>query len=645
MTVTTLPTPTETLLPEWATVYAVPSGEDPLPAVQALRRVLTPETILAADVETNALDIGDPDHRTRTLQFGAHDVAVVLHADDPAHVAVAKELLNGPWLLTAHNASFDIQRLVLLGIFDTVADGWARMFDTMLGARIIEPPSLQPAGIYDLKGQAESWFPDRAVSQTAKQGLERLFKHNKWLGLSRGWDACKPGRRGTRTDSPLFTPKEWAERNGWANVDTAALEFITYAAADVIDGARLAATLYPIVLATGITSMESEHRLARIACEMEFRGVRLDRAWAAHRLAKVEAARDEAAAELAALGVTEPSKDQAVAAAITAEGFSLPATKTGKVSTTEEALEAVAAAGSRIAEPLVRYRKNAKLASTYFGAYLRRPGDRIHCSISTMEAKTGRMSASKPSLQNVPRAGVRECFVADPGYVIVSADFSSVEMRAVAALSGDPRLRRLYLDGGCPYRMTAAVRYGESKAATRRDSVKTFCLGRMYGGGVETLSVNQGWTREEGDRIVSVFDETFPYIKRLRMQLQDQLGTGYPGWVNEAGRFQVCEWTSPHTVLNYRVQGLSRDLLAQALFRAEDAGLGQYFLLPIHDEILVQFPEDRAEELTKVLVAAMSTRLPVAADAPGRQDPTSVGLPDHLEIPAEAKILGKRWTK
>ena len=645
MTVTTLLAPTPTDLPDWATVYFVPSGEDPSPAIEALRRVLTPVTILAVDLETDGLDIGDPAHRTRTIQLGADDVAVILHADDPEHVAIAKEVLSGPWLITAHNASFDLQRLTLLGIFATIADGWARMVDTMLCARIIEPPSIQPKGIYDLKGQSESWFPDRAVSQTTKQALERLFKRSKWLGLAKGWDPYKPGRRGTQVDSPLYTPEGWAERNGWASVPTDAPEFIAYSASDVIDGARLAATLYPIVLATARVSVADEHRLARIACEMEYRGVRLDREWASARLAEVEADRDAAAAVLADLGVTEPSKDRVIAAAIAAEGYTLPATGTGAVSTTEEALEAVAAAGSRIAGPLIGYRKAAKLASTYFGAYLRKPGDRVHCSISTMAAVTGRMSASKPSLQNVPRAGVRECFVADPGYVIVSADFSSVEMRAVAALSGDPRLRRLYLDGGCPYRMTAAVRYGESEAEARRDSVKAFCLGRMYGGGVETLSVNQGWTREEGDRIVSVFDETFPYIKRLRMQLQDQLGTGYPGWVNEAGRFQVCEWTSPHTVLNYRVQGLSRDLLAQGLFRAEDAGLGQYFLLPIHDEILVQFPEDRAEELTKVLVAAMSTRLPVAADAPGRQDPTSVGLPDHVEIPAEAKILGQRWTK
>lgn len=644
-TLSTLPVPTPTNLPDWATVYAIPSGEDPQPAIEALRRVLTSTTILAVDVETDGLDIGDPAHRTRTIQLGADDVAVILHADDPEHVAVARELLNGPWLLTAHNASFDIQRLTLLGIFATIADGWAQMVDTMLLARIIEPPSIQPKGIYDLKGQSESWFPDRAVSQTAKQALERLFKSNKWLGLAKGWDPYKPGRRGTKNDSPLYTPEGWAERNGWANVPTDSPEFIAYSAADVIDGARLAATLYPIVLATARVSVADEHRLARIACEMEYRGVRLDREWASARLAEVEADRDDAAAVLADLGVTEPSKDRVIAAAIAAEGYTLPTTGAGAVSTTEEALESVAAAGSRIAEPLIRYRKAAKLASTYFGAYLRKPGDRVHCSISTMAAVTGRMSASKPNLQNVPREGVRECFLADPGFVIVSADFSSVEMRVAAALTGDPRLRRLYIEGGDPYWMIAVAAYGESATAANRNQVKSFVLGRMYGGGLKNLSANQGWTEAEGQRLITVLDETFPYIKRLRFQLQDRLGTGYPGWENEAGRFQVCEWTSPHTVLNYRIQGLARDLLAQALFRAEDAGLGEYFLLPIHDEILVQFPEDRVEELTQVLLEAMRAQLPVSVDAPGRRDPASAGLPDYVEIPAEAKVLGPRWTK
>lgn len=645
MNVMTLPTPTRTSLPDWATVYAVPPGEDPHPAIEALRRALTPATILAVDVETNALDIGDPAHRTRTIQLGTPELAVVLHAADPEHVAVVKEVLNGPWLLTAHNASFDIQRLTQLGIFETIADGWARMVDTMLLARIIEPPSIQPKGIYDLKGQAESWFPNHAVSQTAKHDLERLFKSNRWLGLAKGWDAYKPGRRGTRTDSPLYTPEGWAERNGWAHVPTDASEFIAYAAADVLDGARLAATLYPIVLATARTSVAVEHRLARIACQMEYRGVRLDREWASSRLTEVESERDVAAASLSELGVAEPSKDREVAAAITAEGYMLPVTATGAVCTTEEALESVAAAGSRIAEPLIRYRKAAKLSSTYFGAYLRKPGDRVHCSISTMEARTGRMSASKPNLQNVPRAGVRECFLADPGHVIVSCDFSSVEMRVAAALTGDPQLRLLYLEGGDPYWMIARAAYGESATATNRDQVKSFVLGRMYGGGIKNLSANQGWTETEGKRLITVLDETFPHIKRLRFQLQDRLGTGYPGWENETGRFQVCEWTSPHTVLNYRIQGLARDLLAQALFRAEDAGLGDYFLIPIHDEILVQFPEDRVGELTEVLLKAMRYDLPVSDDAPGRRDPASAGLPDFVEIPAEAKLLGPRWTK
>ncbi|MDO3110440.1 DNA polymerase [Mycobacteroides abscessus] len=646
MTALTLPVPTPTSLPGWATVYAVPSGEDPTPAIEALRRSLTPETILAVDVETNALAIGDPAHRTRTIQLGSPQVAVVLHADDPGHVAAAREMLDRAWLITAHNASFDIQRLTQLGVFDSIAHGWERMADTMLLARIIEPPSIQPSAMYGLKGQAESWFPEYAVSQTAKHDLERLFKRNKWLGLASGWDAYKPGRRGNKADSPLYTAQGWMERNGWMHVPTDAPEFIAYAAADVLDGARLAATLYPLACATAQVSATAEHRLARIACEMEYRGVRLDREWAQARLTDAETERDTAKAELAALGVTDPSKDSSIAAAIGAEGYVLPKTNAGAYSTTEEALDAATAAGSKVSEPVIRYRKAHKLTSTYYGAYLRTPGDRVHCSISTLEAKTGRMSASRPNLQNVPgrkTEGVRECFLADPGHVIVSCDFSSVEMRVAAALTGDPALRRLYVEGGDPYWMIAREAYGAGATKDQRGQVKAFVLGRMYGGGIATLSANQGWSEDEGKRLIAVLDKTFPYIKKLSRQLQDRLGSGYPGWINEAGRFQICEWTSPHTILNYRIQGLARDLLAQALFRAEDAGLGEAFLLPIHDEILIQVPEDRADELTGVLVEAMHTTLPVAADAPGRRDPKSAGLPAEVDIPAEANILGPRW--
>lgn len=647
MTTTTFPVPTSTSLPDWATVYAVPAGEDPTPAIGALRRAMPGHQILAVDVETNALAIGDPVHRTRTIQLGLPEMAVVLHAGDPVHVAAARELLADPaYLLTAHNASFDIQRLIKLGIFDTIADGWARMIDTMIIARIVEPPSIQPNGIYGLKGQAASWFPEFAVSAKAKVDLERLFKRNKWLGLGGTWDPYKPGRRGVKVDSPAYTAQAWTERNGWMQVPTDAPEFIAYAAADVLDGARLAETLYPLAYATARRSVADEHRLARIACEMEYRGVRLDREWAEARLAESELERDNAAAELAAQGVAEPTKDRTIAEALKSEGFELPRTANGAANTTEEALAGVAAAGSRIAEPVIRYRKAAKLANTYYGAYLRTPGYRVHCSISTMEARTGRMSCSKPNLQNVPgrrTEGVRECFTADPGHVIVSCDFSSVEMRVAAALTGDPNLRRLYVEGGDPYWMIAKAAYGEGATKDQRGQVKSLVLGRMYGGGVANLSAIQGWTETEGKRLIAVLDTTFPYLKKLQYQLRDRLSSGYPGWENEIGRFQVCEWTSPHTVLNYRIQGLSRDLLAQALFRAEDAGLGEGFLLPIHDEILLQVPEDRAEELTEVLLKAMHTTLPVAADAPGRRDPRSAGLPDFVDIPAEANILGTRW--
>lgn len=228
----------------------------------------------------------------------------------------------------------------------------------------------------------------------------------------------------------------------------------------------------------------------------------------------------------------------------------------------------------------------------------------------------------------------------------MSCDFSSVEMRVAAALTGDPTLRRLYAEGGDPYWLLARMAYGDRATKEQRGQVKGFVLGRMYGGGIATLSRNQGWSEQQGQHLVQVLDDAFPFIKKLNYELRDQVKRD-PMWTNEFGRLQVCEKSSSHTVLNYRIQGLARDLLAQAMFRVEDAGLAEFMLLPIHDELLVQFPDDEVSELTMKLQEAMYFQLPISPLAPVWNDQAALqraaDLLGFVEIPAEAVVLGKRW--
>jgi DNA polymerase-1 len=633
------------IIPAWATVWYVADGDDPTAAVDELlsRRG---DGVLCFDVETNGVNFGKPDARCRTIQLGTADYAVVLSADDPVHVDAARRALSTGHI-TAHNASFDIMWLTQLGVFDSIDDAWKRCVDTFILVTGIEPPSLQPSKYRDLKNQSATHFPDRAVSARADELRHEMFVLTSW--------------KDERLD------REPPEKNGWAQVDSAHPVMVAYAAGDVLDGARLCRTLLPVARAAFPEAANTEHQLARIVCGMQYRGIRLDREWAEQRLA--EARKDKAQAwddlDLAATPaeqlpkpktanadpdrvVTAPGSTALMAELFRAEGMEIYLSAKGAVSTTEEVLEGYAAAGSKVAEPLLRWRQADKVAGTYLEHYLTW-GDRIHCDISTVQAKTGRMSASRPNLQNVPRkGGVRECFVADEDMVIISADFSSVEMRVAAALSGDIALRELYLTpDGDPYLELARAAYGPGATKEQRNAVKAFVLGRMYGGGVQTLSSNQGWSFDEGTRLIAVLDSTYPWLKWYGEYLKAQIATGYPGWVNEVGRYQVCETTSPHTVLNYRVQGLARDLLVGATIRADAAGLGPNLLVPIHDELLAQVPQDQAAEFAERLKALMATTLPVSEWALGTQHHEDIGqhLPDHVDIPADVEIIGPRWTK
>lgn len=606
------------------TLLYVPGGDDPEPALSQLAP--TVRRLLALDVETNALGLSDPDYQVRTIQLGSPTCAVILSATDPVHRAAVRRMLTTEsasrgWLLTAHNASFDTQALVKIGVFTDLAEAWSRMVDTLVLATMIEPPMMDkdtpPAEkkYRSLKHQTATWCPSVARSQAALDDLTGLFKANKWQGTAQGFDAYK------------VEP----EKNGWAQVDPADPVMVTYAASDVLDGASLAETLYPIVLGTRAASAASEHRLARIAAEMEMRGLRLDREFAQERLDEATEVQRTCESALADMGVLNPSKNSEVAAWLGTKPVQLLHGK-ASVKTDSSALAAYAAQDAEVAAmvPLLeRWRLARKLDTSYFTPYLRQPADRIHPSISTAEAATGRMSISKPSVQNAPRkGGVRECFIADEGKVLVTADFSSVEMRVAGALAQDQGLYDVFAAGDDPYWVVARQVHGDEATKDQRDRCKRIALGRLYGQGVPGLAQTWGVTESEARTILDAFDAAYPALGKLRFRLKDgEFAQGVPCWTNLLGRHQRLDPTLHYKATNYLVQGLSRDVLVQAMFRAEDAGLGDALWVPIHDEIVLQAPEERAEEYRDRLVEVMSTTL--------------LGW----DIPAEGVVLGARWKK
>lgn len=634
-----------------ATLF-VSVGEDPAPAMDKLRASILTGEFLAFDVETNALHPSDPRGRLTSIQVGSKHVAVLLDPDDPCHVAAAREILNDQqYRLTAHNAGFDILHLVRAGVFATIADGWARTTDTyILAVMLVQRNGGAADATFDLKALTRAWCGEAAASADAKEDLVALQKTMGTKGVSSGnWDAYKQivtvHDDGTVSGDPR-------DRNTWAALKRDNPVFVTYCAADVFDSALLVEALDNIVRSLWSDRVDAEHRIARLVCEMTHRGMKLDIARTKRHLADAAKCRDEARALLESKGIpfsksaqalTESPSDAAVAAAIRAEGIEVPRKRRsdGKFQPAldKRSLKKYTAAGSAVAPAFREWGKSSKEISTYYNHYLRTGGTRVHAEIKAAEAKTGRMAASSPNLQNVPEP-VKPCLVADDGMVLISADFSSVEMRVAAAVTGDPELCRMYTDPlppnaterqireRDPYWLVAWQVWGPEATEDDRKLAKIMVLGNIYGGGAASLSPNLGIPVEEGEKILAGYRKRFPQLKNWwRMEMEPRIGHGVPSWTLSSGRFQSIDPTRAWAGFNLMIQGLARDLLLGAIFRCENAGLGENMLLPIHDEILFQVPEADAERLAPFIEQTMAS--------------VFQGVP----ITAEAKILGRAWAE
>lgn len=624
-------------------------GESPADAIAKLRASLQGGGFLAFDVETDALHPSDPRGTTTSIQLGSKSVAVLLDPSDPEHVSAAREMLNDKvFTLTAHNAAFDILRLVRLGVFDTVRDAWRRTSDTfILGILITNRNGKFGNAALDLKSLTKAWCGEAAVSADAKQELQAVQKAMGTKGVGGSTWSAYDHIIVTEDGDVVGDP---THGNTWAHIPRDNPEFITYCAADVYDSAHLAEALDPVARSLWPDRVNAEHHAACMVTEMTHRGVRLDveltrklnqeayvtlgdaeKVFADHGVPMVTAKTS---------GNSSPDKE-AVAVAIRAEGVPVPTkrTKDGKTIPVldKSALKGYIKAGSKVAAAFRAWNKAHKEITTNYRHYLRTTGSRVHAEIVANEAVTGRMASRSPNLQNVPEPA-KPCFVADPGMVFISADFSSIEMRVAAAVTGDPKLTWMYTEpipedasehdvkSRDPYWLIAWAVWGPDATVDDRKLAKIICLAQMYGGGQDTIAEQVDEDIDLVSKVLSANRAQFPKLGDwFSKNVEPTINSGRPFWTLPSGRFQTIDPTRAWAGFNLMMQGLARDLLLGAMFRLDGAGFGEYMLLPIHDEVLFQVPADQAEEMLPRIIAAMET--------------TFQGVP----ITVEAKVLGPRW--
>ena len=276
-----------------------------------------------------------------------------------------------------------------------------------------------------------------------------------------------------------------------------------------------------------------------------------------------------------------------------------------------------------------RYRELTKLTSTYLDALpaLIDPGDgRLHTTFSQVTATTGRLSSTNPNLQNIPirtplGREIRACFVAEPGNVLVSADYSQVELRVLAHVADEPVLRAIFERGEDVHTATAGTILGtapEDVDAGTRSKAKMVNYGIVYGltgfGLADRLQIPQ----EEAEAFIARYLDGFPAVRRFIAEtITNATNDGYVTTLfgrrrripELRARQRQMRLLGERLAVNTVIQGSAADIIKVAMVRAQAAlaetGLATRLILQIHDELLFEGPEAEAEQVRDIVRAEM----------------------------------------
>ena len=596
--------------------------------------------ILGLDVEGSAINDKTPgvfaSGRLRLVQVATNNEAWVLTMSDPTQVDAAKRLLSNPEVRFVTHSTYDILTIwSALGI-------WLgqRVLDTLLLHQLAHPGS---------------YYPNATAINSRNLGGKRIERDLKTLseiyldtGLREAQNALIDRFLEIAPDHPRCSKskckrcKTW----GWNNIDTRDESYLRYAGLDAIYVRRLLPLLidecrdFPRLV-------QRDHWLAQQMLGITRRGIKLDRERTLRLRDTIQREVSEAKATFVGITGFLPGSSKAHTWFET-RGVEFTAfTKGGQPSMDKAAL----------AELLVRYpegevgdalrakrdvsiRTNSLANLNNFLVYADEH-DRIHPEINTLQAKTGRMSITRPALQTLKKTEdeeteeadmrLRACFVADDGHVLISADFKGIEVRVAAALSGEQLLIDAIKAGDDTHSVTASLMFGEEFTSEPEESPKWKKLRKLgkictfltvYGGGVGALVAQTGVSREVAADVIDRFRRAYPKLRQYGYDMQR-----YDVVTTLSSRRIPADDGRRYANTNYSVQPTARDLLVAAHYRlVTETEYGDSVVLPIHDEFLLQVPVEKAEHALSELVRCMTMEFR--------------GVP----IEAEGEIHGKRWT-
>ena len=578
---------------------------------------------LALDTETTGLGVFGHGFNIRLVQIGDEREAWVLQWARFRGLIEQCIRLHAKWI--AHNFAYDAQVLDrVAGI--KIEDMTGKVMDTIIMSKLIMPH--RPGG-HKLKPLSVEY-----VDADALDTADGLTAHFRRLGFTKGKRQASNGSGYKGTDGEGGTADE--NETGWALIDIDDELYNRYAGLDVIYTARLYAALAPLVREKLLAHLNQfELTIQGYLNIMRRRGMRVDQAYAA---AQRENFLREGEMHLAVArdqyGLENLNSTKQVEQALLRSGAQLvERNKTGfKVG--KEVLLPLAGLdeywgeieGFENPNPLayaIAYGKRAfRFADAYLGKFLDLMDEDgyIHTNITGLEARTSRMAASDPPIQQLPAKDwkVRRALIADDGMDIISADYKQIEFRIMAELANIRKMKEAIVNGLDLHDYTAELAYGPSFTKEDRTHLKGAGFGIAYGGGAKGLAAQLGIAIPLAARIVKTYKRVYPEIGRWSNKLQRDAKAANYELRSPTGRILALDRDRIYAALNYIVQSTAADVLKNAIEALFTAGLGDHLLMPVHDEIIAQGPKESSQELANEIALVMKSEvgsMPLDSDA------------------------------
>ena len=426
----------------------------------------------------------------------------------------------------------------------------------------------------------------------------------KWAETGRGWLEAKARELGYG--------REW-----WA-VPVDLKQYWMYGILDTLLTQQMIRRLGPRMRSAGLAAAyEREMAVSAIMWRAERRGMRIDHKYAEKLRREWLSRAVELKDYLHGQGVENPNSNRQLEQLFRELGWRPEDfTDTGQAVLDKVVLGELSQTYPKVAPHIIEYKRLTKWIGAYLDPFVE-SGGRVHPSINTLRAKTGRMSITSPALQTLPSRGsagaIRRCVLPEPGHELWAIDYDGQEARIFASLSGDPGMSAAYEAGDDLYTHVARIVYDDSSITRedpRRNRTKTTFLAFTYGAGAEKLAFASGQSVVEVERFLATLFRRFPTVRD--MTGDHAIGGNYPGkpallaeqrlaseglaYVKTRGgrRFSMPDGEF-YKAINGLCQGSGADVLKDAIVRLDRAGLSQYIVVPVHDEVVFSIPKEEHE--------------------------------------------------